>query len=109
MLFDEQKLREHFDNDVDLISELLQIFESSYPDTVSAIENAISEKNYKDLELHAHTLKGMVSNFFAEELRQAAFALEKIGTDESSDDTTSFVSVLKEKLPLLVTEIRSIK
>ena len=43
------------------------------------IRAAISARNSKDLEHGAHTMKGVVSNFAAENTRQAAFALELIG------------------------------
>lgn len=108
MLVNEKELKVHFDGDEELIGELLEVFEDSYPDTLASVKKSIEEKNLQDLELHAHTLKGMISNFFAQTLKDAAYSLEKMGREGSLSGEAEHVDVLEKGLPQLVTDVRSI-
>lgn len=109
MLVNKEELRLHFDGDEELILELLEVFEESYPETLSLLKKSLEESNAKDLELHAHTLKGMVSNFFAQSLKEAAFSLEKMGRSEDfSSEGSAHITILEKGLPELVVEIKSI-
>ena len=65
------------------------------------------EEDFKKIELHAHTLKGMIANFFAEDLRVAAYDIEKMGHNSEISGYESQLAVLDEKLPMLITELRS--
>jgi protein-histidine pros-kinase len=107
MIVNIENLKVHFDGDDELILELLDVFESTYPKTLASLENAIHEKNYSDLELHAHTLKGMIANFFAPELKEAAFILEKSGRESAEIDFNPSLTQLKSQLPDLIQEVRS--
>lgn len=108
MLVDEKELRLHFDGDEELISELLEVFELSYPETLGALKKSIEQKNSQEVELHAHTLKGMVSNFFSKELKDAAFSLEKMGREQALVNELSYVKILEEGLPQMIKDLRSI-
>ena len=108
MLVNIKELKIHFDGDEELIGELVEVFETSYPETLSSIKASIENSNYNDLELHAHTMKGMIANFFAEELKEAAFILEKMGRDKKAEGTEEQIAKLEQGLPVLVSEIKSI-
>lgn len=108
MLVNEKELKMHFDGDEELISELLDVFESTYPEALGAVKKAIEDRNLKDLELHAHTLKGMISNFFAKSLKDAAFELEKMGREDNLSNELEFIKELEEGLPKLIEDVKSI-
>ena len=103
-----EELKTHFDGDEELIGELVEVFEETYPETLSSVKLAIEGQNFSDLELHAHTLKGMIANFFAAELKNAAFELEKMGKNQQITGCDEFVNLLERDLPLLVQELRSL-
>ena len=65
-----------------LLLELTGIFEETYQDSVQGIKAAVNDKDYDELEHHAHTLKGMVSNFQANELKDLCFELELAGKEK---------------------------
>lgn len=109
MLTDLDKLREHFAGDEELISELAEVFEVSYKDVLSRLEKAIGEDKRDEVKLEAHTMKGMVSNFFAEELRAIAFDLEANAAKLSKEELYSKVETLKEKIPPMIKEIKNAK
>jgi HPt (histidine-containing phosphotransfer) domain-containing protein len=106
---DIEAFKSHYGEDIDIVADLVEIFEVSYPETLADIEKAISSNNYKDLELHAHTLKGMCANFFCEELKNASLDLEKMGKDANSEGYESHLEVLKTNLPKLIEELKTIE
>lgn len=108
MYFKVEEVLNHFDGDNELIGELIEVFEVSYPECLQKISRALDENNSKDLELHAHTLKGMIANFFAYELKENAFELEKMGRNNQIGDHSTIVLNLEEGLPILVNELKSI-
>ncbi|MDP7320653.1 MAG: Hpt domain-containing protein [Bacteriovoracaceae bacterium] len=108
MLINEKDLKVHFDGDEELIGELLEVFEETYPETLLAIKSSIETENFQDLELHAHTLKGMIANFFAEDLKQKAFILEQQGRNKEKTELIENFNELNQKLPLLVNELKAI-
>ncbi len=107
MLVNREELNVHFDGDEELIGDLLEVFESTYPDTLNAIKTSAGENDYSNLELHAHTLKGMIANFFAQELKEYAFSLEKMGREKTAEGAEEYIAKLEAGLPELVKEIRS--
>ena len=103
------EFKSHSGDDIDIVGDLIEIFEVSYPETLSSIEKAIIEKNFKDLELHAHTLKGMCSNFFSEELKSSCLSLEKMGRDQVlADNHKDLLNNLDENLPKLIEELKEL-
>ena len=106
MLFDESKLMTHFDQDKEMILELVEVLKETYPETSSKLKTAIESEDFSNIELHAHTVKGMLSNFFAEELRETAFKLEKMGREKSLDKPLELYASIDEKVPLLIRELR---
>lgn len=78
-------LSERLDGDFDLFKELAQLFLSDSPKLVSAIEEAISNKNGEKIGKSSHTIKGAVANFSAEKAYAAALELEKIGKNHELD------------------------
>jgi HPt (histidine-containing phosphotransfer) domain-containing protein len=108
MLFDEKQLKNHFDGDDELIGELVEVFEESYLPCLDSIKKALEESNHKDLELHAHTLKGMIANFFAMDLKHAAAELELMARNETISGPEAHIDHLSTGLPVLITELKSI-
>jgi HPt (histidine-containing phosphotransfer) domain-containing protein len=103
------EFKSHYGDDIDIVGDLIEIFEVSYPETLSSIEKAIIKKNFKDLELHAHTLKGMCSNFFSEELKSSCLSLEKMGKDQVlADNHKDLLNDLGENLPKLIEELKEL-
>ena len=108
MNFDKDALMEHFDGDNEIIVELIEVFEMSYPETLESLKTAIIEGNAKEIELHAHTLKGMLSNFFAMELKEKAFSIEQMGKDSSVDNAGSVYEEISDKMPALVDDLKKL-
>ena len=69
----------HVDGDEVLLSDLAKLFCDESPRMLSAIQNAITQKSAVDLERAAHSLKGSVANFAAQQAVELALKLERLG------------------------------
>lgn len=78
-LFDREAALARVGDDEELLSELVKIFLDDYPNSLSAIDEAVAKQDPPTLERAAHTLKGAVANFGAEAVVKEAFALERQG------------------------------
>jgi HPt (histidine-containing phosphotransfer) domain-containing protein len=65
--------------DVELLREVVGLFLDDYPQSLELIREAVAKGDQSSLERHAHSLKGSVSTFGADEAFEAALALEKQG------------------------------
>lgn len=108
-LVDIESLMEHYGGDVDLILELLVVFEETYEEVLIKVEKTIEEKDFKNLEVHAHTLKGMASNFFVDAIEQRALLLENVGKDKVKvhEKVERFLNELKDLIPQMIAELKS--
>lgn len=106
-------LSERLDGDFDLFKELAQLFLSDSPKLVTAIEEAINNKNSEKIGKSAHTIKGAVANFSAEKAFSAALELEKIGkgheierTDDAFKKLMAEIENMRKALQLMIEENR---
>ncbi|GAB4379863.1 MAG: hypothetical protein Kow0042_29650 [Calditrichia bacterium] len=76
---DREELLNRFDNDVELLAELIDIFLQSYPQELMAIHEAIIAENGSSLERLAHSFKGAMGNFSAGRAVEIARELESTG------------------------------
>lgn len=65
--------------DVDLLREVVGLFLEEYPHSLDNIRDAVARSDQAAVERHAHSLKGSVSTFGAQQAFDAALALEKQG------------------------------
>ena len=88
MIVDEKGALERVGGDTDLLREWIEMCAVEGPKALAKLEAAIAARDAKELHIAAHTLKGSVSIFCAQEAYDAAFVLEnlaKAGTWESVD------------------------
>jgi PAS domain S-box-containing protein len=91
--------------DVELLKEVVELFLDDYPSTFEKIKAAVVSRNAKDLEHHAHSLKGSVSTFGANRAFEAAFTLEKQGRSGDLTDATDGLLQLEQALEALRPEL----
>ena len=103
-----QALKEHFDRDEEMIGELVEIFESTYVDILNDTKSAVETKSFSELEHAAHTLKGMIANFFADDLKVSAQELEKMGRQSELVEADAHIENLISGIPVLIDELKNI-
>src|SRR5271154_2079312 len=95
--------------DSDLLREIVELFLADYPSTLDKIRSAVSARDASAIEQHAHSLKGSVSTFGAENAFNAALALERQGRTKDLADVEAGLSQLEGALGALRPELESIQ
>jgi CheY-like chemotaxis protein/HPt (histidine-containing phosphotransfer) domain-containing protein len=105
-VFDSDGMLSRLTNDRELAQELVVMVIESFPENLSALEEAIEDQNPKNLMLAAHALKGLAANVGAERLRMVALELEKSGRSGEISGAGSILSEIKVQMELFRQESR---
>lgn len=107
-----QKIFENFKDDEDLIPFAIEAFIKDYPKHMSHMEKSLKDIDGEELALAAHTLKGSVSNFHAQEAVEIAAAIEKAAhaknytlAKENYDNLKEVIKKVHEELDCLLQEL----
>jgi len=95
--------------DVELLREVVGLFLDDYPQSLEMIREAVARGDQSGLERHAHSLKGSVATFGAEEVFQAALALEKQGRSGDLAGSADNFRRLETALTLLRPELEALQ
>ncbi|HFE62882.1 MAG TPA: response regulator [Caldithrix sp.] len=93
----ERELMERLDGDVELLSEITEMFRESHEELLDDIEQAIRQKDSEQLMRSAHTFKGALANLAAERGRQLAYQLEQAGRQGEMSQAAGLFAQLKEE------------
>lgn len=96
--FDLDKALDIVDQDKEFLKELMEIFNSDYPKKLSAIYQAIKEKDFKTLNEIAHGLKGAAGNLFLTKAYELSLELEKRGKENKIEGAEEIYKELEEEL-----------
>lgn len=102
------ELSTHFDGEEEMIGELVEVFEQSYPQTISELKNSIVANDFELMERSAHSLKGMVANFFAASIKDTCFTLEKMGKEQSLDGADDLIKTIEKDILELLKELKAL-
>lgn len=86
---DQDRFFLQFDGIEDVAFQAIDAFLEALPEMLNSIEIAIEKNCNSDLERAAHTLKGALSNFYAEPSRLNAWRLEEMGHSGEIDQAKS--------------------
>lgn len=70
---------------VDEVNTLVKMFLNKMKKVLPELENAINTKNYKQISINAHSIKGSSANFRIEFLQETAKEIEQMAKDENSE------------------------
>jgi len=96
--FDLDKALDIVDQDQEFLKELMEIFNSDYPQKLAAIYQAIKEKDFKTLNEIAHGLKGAAGNLFLTKIYELTLELEKKGKENKIEGAEEIYKELEEEL-----------
>ncbi|RPJ77988.1 MAG: Hpt domain-containing protein [Alphaproteobacteria bacterium] len=106
--FDRDLLFANFHGIEDMIPEIIECFLLAIPKLTLALESAVKSKNFEAIQISAHTMKGAVSNFYAEPSKKLALQLEKIGREKVIADADELFRLLCLELTKLTKALRDI-
>ncbi|MDZ4660393.1 MAG: Hpt domain-containing protein [Pseudomonadota bacterium] len=105
--FDREAFLANFQGMDSLANEIIASFHRELPQQIVAIELAIKSKNSAELEMAAHTLKGVVLNFCAKPSILLAAKLEEMGHNKVFENAEENFKELKIALDKLSKELNS--
>ncbi|GAB4016395.1 MAG: hypothetical protein Fur0010_16130 [Bdellovibrio sp.] len=108
MMIDREALLDHFEYDLDLIGVLLSQFKERYIQALSEIKEAIKNKDFDALKFSSHSLKGALSNFFCESLRNCALGIEQKASIKDLTNVEDLYLSLENGIPKMINEIEYI-
>jgi HPt (histidine-containing phosphotransfer) domain-containing protein len=85
------------------------LFLDDYPQSLEMIRDAVARGDQSGLERHAHSLKGSVSTFGAQEAFDAALALEKQGRTGDLTEAPEGLRRLEDALTALRPELEALQ
>lgn len=101
-ILDPQSALTRFNGDFDAYLENLKEFLQSLPERVQGLENALKEKNWEELSLLAHNLKGVAANFGANQLSMLAFQLDEFGRRHQDELTASTFTEIDKNIKAVI-------
>ena len=93
----------------EILNEIIDEFISHHEQKMASIKQQIDNKNLGGVMHEAHSLKGEISMFSAESVRQSMFILEDKGRKGIADDLEKDFELAQKQLAKLVSELTIIK
>jgi len=110
MAIDKERFKENFGYfDKEVVLEIINMYLEEYPQRIEVIKKNIDEKDFENLKFNAHSLKGVISNFVAEDARLAAKQLEDKGAAKDPESLDELFEDLKEKAGEVYNDLQEIK
>lgn len=100
-VFDRNATLARVEGDIELLSEVVELFFDDYPGMLSEIRESIGRCDGKTLERAAHGLKGAVGNFSARYAFDAALRLEAMGRGGDFANADQACSELEKEITRL--------
>jgi two-component system, sensor histidine kinase and response regulator len=107
-IFDFSALRARVEDDLDLLTEMIDLYLSSSPLLLNEIELAVAARDGDKTRRAAHTLKGLLKNMCATACAEAAFQLETLGGTGSVERVDQSLATLKiefQRFQSILTEV----
>ncbi len=92
--------------DPDLITQMMNIFLSEFPEQIKNIQRLADEKNGPEFGRRIHALKGSVSVFGCADLCTAMKIIELLAKDSKIDESLLIYKAHRSKIDEFVSEIR---
>jgi PAS domain S-box-containing protein len=97
-VFNRVALLDYVSGNEALLRKIIGRFREQSPKLLEAVREAVASRDTERLQFSAHTVKGVVGNFFAEAARDAALRLEMMGRERKLDGATEAYAVLEQEV-----------
>ncbi len=101
-------LMAHIDSDLAVLKELVEIFDSYYPDQIGQLEQAIQSGDHSEVREIAHQFKGAISNFYGSYAVTIAKEIESAGREARIDDAKEHFPKLESEVNRLVDNLKKL-
>lgn len=99
----------NFGGDLDLLRDTVALSLRYLPQHLERIHTAIQTKNFKELEVSAHTIKGSLSIYLFKPIVNQAFEIEQCGRTQNIDQAGILLPAFEERLKQFLTELSNFR
>jgi two-component system, sensor histidine kinase and response regulator len=100
-------LRARVEDDLDLIAEMMELFQDSAPLLLAEIEAGVDRADSQTIERAAHALKGALQSLAAGPAARAAFRVEELGRAKDLDLIEPALQNLQQEFQRLSAELQA--
>ena len=104
--FDSVALWERVNRDIELLRDLVDLFEQQCPVLLDGIESAIGRGSYADLQKLSHKLKGSLLQFSARQAAPIASGLEEMAKNRKLEGAEQALARLKAEIDRLLPALK---
>lgn len=109
-MIDKNKFKENFKPfDKEIVLEIIDIFLDEYDKRMEQLSKDINENDLESLRFNAHSFKGVVANFLAEEPKNISKQLEENAKQGINAGNLELFEQLKEKTDEMIEELKEIR
>ena len=94
------------DGDRSLLAELAEVFIQDCPQRISELEKAVKEGHADHIKRAAHSLKGMVSGFGAQQAKALAEEMENLGRNERVPEAKVLFGTVRREFLRVIEALR---
>ena len=105
---DKSELLDRIDGDIELLSELTDIFRREYPMHLTSARKALAERDADGLVRAGHALRGMLANLAATGSSNTAASIEKIGITGDLATAGKMIDQMEEELIDVLVSLQSL-
>ncbi len=110
MVINKEQFQENFKFfDKEIIVEIIDLFIGEFDDRMKSIKDSIESSDMAALKFNAHSLKGVISNFVADEPQLLAKQLEDKADQEDQTVLIEIYHNLYTSTAILVDELKDIR
>lgn len=102
-----EKINYEFGDDLDIFEELVADFKEEAPAMFQSLEDAHKKGDANEVMIVAHTFKGVVANFYSENIKECAFKLEAMGREGNISEAPQHIEELKSLYSQLLNDLDS--
>ncbi len=110
MIINKEQFQENFKFfDKEIIVEIIDLFIEEFDERMMNLKSNIEASDMEQLAFHAHSLKGVISNFVAEEPRELAKTLEEKAKEKDQSGLIDLYNKLYNSTSKLLDELKDIR
>lgn len=103
------ELKRRFRGDEEILKDMIDLFIEHSKDLVDNIHSAINSEDGVNLKLHAHTMKGILNNFYAIKASQISYELEILGLKKNFSVARETFEKLVEEVDVILSDLLELK
>jgi two-component system sensor histidine kinase/response regulator len=106
-MFDARELLDNFADDLFVIETIVEQFQEKYMEDIESLEESLRDKDFENLQLKAHSLKGSFASLFCKKGLTLSIQLERLAKNAESDGANDLIFEIKFLSEELVEELET--